>query len=138
MIINSSQIRLQFALRQTLYFAGMPGANQVVAQFINSPIGTQQSLLGPSQGNFSYCGAIANTLASNNTVFSILARSSLAGSDSQVGTLSFFTGVAVGNWAFTGSGNFYINPGTVISIMAPSSPDATIGNLSFLLQLLEI
>jgi hypothetical protein len=131
-VINGSEVAPIFSISQNLFFSGQPAANQIVAQFTASQGSKPKGLLAPGLP-FIYCVARCNTNASVPTVFQLWYNGTAG---TLVGTVTFTPGVDYASWAYTYSGSFTFDQGNCLTVVAPSTPDATLSDLSFFFQLL--
>jgi hypothetical protein len=99
-------------------FEGTYTASQVVFQYTPTTIlSFPQGLIG------SYCTSL--TAAGSNDIFSVTVNGV------HVGSLTFTQGSNLGY--FSASSSFYVNPGQILAVTAPSTTDANLTGLAFTL-----
>lgn len=110
---------ISLAFDANMFFPGSYSSNQILARIL---IPKNMKLLSGLSGSFSS----STVAATSTTAISILKNAS------SIGSIEFAAGGTTGSFTFASDVTFA--PGDILSIVAPSSPDATLSNVSLTLS----
>lgn len=128
--VNSGATALEFIKKKYKVGGFTPGTPSASQTCLAVPV--DEVVTFPANFTTPTSQATLGTAATASTVF--LIKKNVAGTITQIGTITFGASGTVGTFASTSGTAKTLNAGDILLIIAPASPDATAADLGFLLS----